>query len=227
MYVEVFEKFVKQYHTRKFGKGELILVQGEVPSTAYVLKTGIIKTYNLTAQGEEKPISYDAGNEIFPIGWVFNQLKWSQYYYEAYTNCEVYCVPKDDYRYFLQKNPLILYETMQSFIGFYLNYQMRVNALEQSKAAAKVLNTIHYLCLRFGEDIKENIIRIKLPLTQQELANFMGLTRETTGIELKKLQRQGVLSYKRQKYIVNTAKLNEMLDEDYDFGLADVKNFSV
>lgn len=212
------EKFLKQYHTKHFSKGELLFVQSEVPQCAYVIKSGIVKTYNLTAQGEEKPISFDGKGEVFPIGWLFSKIKWTQYYYEAFTDCEVYCLPRDDYVNFLQQTPAIMYEVIQSFIDFQLNYQMRINALEQSKASAKVVNTIHFLCLRFGKDIKEDMVSIQLPLTQQEFANFMGLTRETTGIELKKLQRKGILTYKRQKYTVKTDKLNELLDEDYGQG---------
>ena len=217
--MDLFEKFISQYHVRKFTKGEIILVQGEVPPSAYIVKKGIIKAYNLTAQGEEKPITFDLKHDTFPIGWVFNKIRWCQYYYEAFTDTEVYSVPRVDIQNFLQTNPKAMYAFLSNFVGRYLNYQMRINALEQSKAAAKVVNTLHFLCLIFGSDVKTDMVKIELPLTQQELANFMGLTRETTGIELKKLQRKGIITYKRQNYIVKTDQLNELLDEDYEQGL--------
>ena len=47
----------------------------------------------------------------------------------------------------------------------------------------------------------------------------MGLTRETTGIELKKLEKEGVISYRRQNYLIRTDRLNEVLDDEYDPGL--------
>lgn len=217
--MQTFEKFLNQYHTRKFSKGELILVQGEVPPCAYVIKKGIVKTYNLTSDGDEKPIMYDVKHEILPIGWVFHKLRHSMFFYEAFTDVEMYCVQRDEYLKFLKHNPEIMFDSHSSLVGTYVNHQIRINALEQSKAASKVLNTMHFLCLRFGRDIKDNMVKIDLPMTQQELANFMGLTRETTGIELKKLQRKGILTYRRQNYVVRTDKLNEILDEDYDIGL--------
>jgi CRP/FNR family transcriptional regulator, anaerobic regulatory protein len=213
-----YESFIHQFHVKRFRKGEIVLVQGEVPPNAYILKKGIIKTYNLTSQGEEKPISFDVPGEVFPVAWTFNKVRYAQYYYEAFTDCEVYCVPKQEYNQFLLSHPETLHQVLSDFIDRYVNFQMRVNALEQSKAATKIINTIHFLCLHFGRDLKKDTVQIQLPLTQQDLANFMGLTRETTGIELKKLQRQGILSYRRQNYIVNTAKLDELLDEDYDQG---------
>lgn len=213
-----YQDFINQFHVKRFKKGEIVLVQGEVPPSAYILKKGIIKTYNLTAQGEEKPISFDLVGEIFPVAWAFQKIRYAQYYYEAFTDCEVYSVPRDEYHAFLKSNPDVAYEIFSSFVDRYINYQMRVNALEQSKAASKIINTLHFLCLHFGHELKKDVVQIQLPLTQQDLANFMGLTRETTGIELKKLQRKGILNYRRQNYTVKTDLLNELLDEDYDQG---------
>lgn len=214
--IDPFRLFLQKYRTRKFDKGELILVQGETPDCVYILKKGVVKTYNLTSGGEEKPIGFDIQGDIFPLAWAFGQVNRISYYHEAFTKCELYCVPREDYRAYITKNTPRLMGVFDKFMSKYVLYQLRINALEQSKAAAKVLNTIHFLCLSFGVEIKKDVVKIQVPFTQQDLANFMGLTRETTGIELKKLQRKGVLTYKRQNYIVRTERLNELLDEEYD-----------
>lgn len=214
--VDPLQVFLQKYHTRQYEKGELILVQGETPDSAYVVKKGVVKTYNLTSQGEEKPIAFDIQGEIFPMAWVFGQVSGAPYYYEAFTDCELFSVPREDYKQFIQQNTTRMMTVLEMFVAQYLNTQLRVHALEQSKAAAKILYTIHFLCLRFGVDVRKNMVRIQIPMTQQDLANFIGLTRETTGIELKRLQTEGVLTYKKQNYIVRTDKLNSMLDEDYD-----------
>ncbi len=224
--MEHLEKFLQNYRVKKFLKGEIILCEGEVPPVVYVVKKGIVKNYNLTRDGQEKPIAFDLPLEFFPIGWAFNKLERCQYYYEAFTDCEVYCVTRDDLVHYVVDNPSVLKSTFNFFLTRYLNYHMRINALEQSKASDKVLNTLHFLCLRYGEDVKQDVVRIMIPLTQQDLANFMGLTRETTGIELKKLEKSGVLTYSRQNYIVRTDKLNTLLDDDYESGrLKDDQSF--
>ncbi len=187
-----------------------------MPACAYVIKKGVVKTYNLTSDGQEKPISFDIEMEMFPVGWVFGKLRRTQYFYEAFTNCSVYCVPREQLLTLIKSDSKLLFSYFDYFVSRYLNYQMRVNALEQSKAADKVVHTIHYLCIRFGRDVRKDTVKIQLPLTQQDLANFMGLTRETTGIELKRLEKAGVLDYNRQNYIVKTNKLNELLDDEYN-----------
>ncbi len=216
-----YQNFLAQFRVKHFKKGELILCQGEVPPCAYAVKTGIVKTYNLTVQGEEKPIGFDIKDEIFPVAWVFGAVERVQYYYEAFVDCDIYCIPLEAYTSYLHANPTHQLYELQELVGRYTGAQMRINALEQSKAWHKVVNTLHFLCLRYGEPAKKQVTRIQIPLTQQDLANFIGLTRETTGIELKKLQKQGILTSRKQYYFVRIDKLDELLDEDYGFGLAE------
>jgi CRP-like cAMP-binding protein len=213
--MEAFEEFLQRHRTVHFDKGEIILRQHEIPGAAYVVKEGIVKTYNITADGDEKPISFDVKHEIFPVSWVFSKADETLHYYEAFTNCELYVVSKDDYKEFMAKNPDVVFKILGNFIGNHVGYMLQVNALEQSRASEKLLYTLHYLTVRFGKDAGDGEVKIALPLTQQELANFMGLTRETTAIELKKLEKRGIITYQRANYAVNITKLNELLDEEY------------
>lgn len=210
------QDFLKQFRVARYKKGEVIFAQDELPKIAYVVKKGLVKTYNISVDGDEKPISFHLENEILPTSWVFAKARRTLFFYEAFTACELYAVPKEEYIELLKANPKLLYQTFNSFVGYHIGLQLRINALEQSKAATKILNMLHFFCLRFGEERDNGVVRIRLNLTQQELANFIGLTRETVSIELKKLRQQHVISRSRQHYYVKTAKLNDLLDEDYD-----------
>lgn len=214
-----FHHFIKKFRTKRFKKGELILVQGEAPECAFVVKSGIVKAYNLTLSGEEKPIGFDVEADIFPIAWAFGKINHVQFYYEAFAETVVYCIPAAEISKFFATHGKAQAAMLDYLISRQMHMQLRINALEQSKAPQKVLNTIHFLCLSFGVELKNKTVKIQLPLTQQDLANFIGLTRETTGIELKKLHKKGVLTYRRQNYVVRTDKLDDLLDEDYGLGI--------
>lgn len=222
--MDSYVKFLSKYRTRKYSKGEVILYQDEVPSAAYSVKNGIVKTYNITTHGEEKPITFSLKHEMFPIGWIFFKLHRAQYFYEAFTDCELYIIPRSDYLKFLAKNPSSLYGLFDQFVGRYISYQMHVNALEQSKAAEKVLSTLDTLAKQYGKYLDDDKIKIDLPLTQQDLANFMGLTRETTGLELKKLERKGIIIHSNHTYTVRSKQLAKLLGDEYTPHLAKVTN---
>lgn len=210
-----FETFPDEH----FERGMIILHQDMAPQTAYAVKSGVVKMYNLTAHGEEKLIGFATHDDILPLGWVMGAAKKSQYYYQAFSDCVLYRIPRKDYTSFLKRNADALYATLQHCVDDILQFQLRINALGQSKAADKVLNTIHYLSLCFGRDLQPDVVEIPLPLTQQDIANCVGMTRETTTAELRKLVEKKVITHHGRSYIVDTDKLNHMLDDDYEHGL--------
>lgn len=205
------DDFLNRHNTCSYKKGDLILSQGETPKTLHIIKEGVVRTYDIDANGEEHTISFDNIREVFPIGWAFEKIEETQYFYKAFTDCQVYLVPRLDFRRFLRLNPKMGYELYADMASRFVNLQKRINSLEQSKAPDKVIHTIDYLCERFGSKTGKNTMEVKLSLTQQELSDFIGLTRETTSMELKKLENEGVLKYKNKKYSVNLEKLKDLL----------------
>ena len=208
-----FATFLGDYPTKKYKKGSLILQQGDVPTAVHVIKSGFVKVYNITAKGEERPVLFDLTYEAFPIGWIFDKIDRTYFYYEAFTNVELFLIPKEDYLKYLKGQPDEMWRALDYYVERHVNYQLRMHALEQSRASDKILYTLEFLGRRFGQPSTKGKIVINLPLTQQDFANFVGLTRETTSLGLNKLQRDGVVSYDKQCYEVDTTKLQEMLDD--------------
>lgn len=211
-----FRGFLASYPIRKFTRGDVVLHQDVEPSCIFFIKSGIIKSYNLTAKGEERPIELSTRSDIFPIGWLLDKITRSQYYYEAIEDSELYCVSKDELTSYLQTNNEPVLQLLHRQVERSTHTQLRINALEHSKAFDKVASTLHYFALRFGRDIKRNIIRIPVPLTQQDVANFTGLTRETVSAEFKKLSRRKIIGRHKQEYVIYTNKLDELLDDTFE-----------
>jgi CRP-like cAMP-binding protein len=208
--------FLNTYKVESFKKGNVILGQDVEPTTAYIIKKGIIKTYNITLKGEEKPIGFNVSGDIIPLSWVFNKTTRSLYFYEALNNCQLYVVPKDDLLAFIRSDAGVMSQVLDRVVMRTMIHTTHINALEQSKAPDKLLHTIHLMALYFGRDLKTDVVEIPLPITQQDIANFTGLTRETISTELKKLIDQRIVYIRSRRYVVKTDKLNELLDDEYD-----------
>jgi CRP/FNR family transcriptional regulator len=215
-YLNGFSVFLASYPIKKFTRDEIVLRQDAEPSCVYFIKEGIIKSYNLTSKGEEKPIELNTQSDIFPIGWFLDKIHRSQYYYEAITDCTLYCLPKAELTVFLRNNSETMFQLLNRQVERSTHTQLRLNALEHSKAYDKVASTLHYFALRFGHDIRRNMVAIPLPLTQQDVANFTGLTRETVSAEFKKLTQQKILGHHQQEYVIYTNKLDELLDDSFE-----------
>ncbi len=208
--------FLNAYKVESFKKKNIILGQDIEPTTAYVIKKGIIKTYNITLKGEEKPIGFNVAGDIIPLSWVFNKTTKSLYFYEAVTACQLYVVPKEELLAFVQSNAEVMSEVLDRVVMRTMIHTTHINALEQSKAPDKLLYTIHLIALYFGRDLKTDVVEIPIPLTQQDIANFTGLTRETISTELKSLMKKKIIRLRQRHYVVQTDKLNELLDDEYD-----------
>ncbi|MGD0284224.1 MAG: Crp/Fnr family transcriptional regulator [Candidatus Saccharimonadales bacterium] len=214
-------KFLKDFRVLTFKKGEVILFQGEVPKYAHVVKKGIVKTYNLSTKGDEQLMYLNVTNDIFPQAWLFKQVPSALYYYEAFSDCEVYCLPRDNYLAFIIGNPTILHGELERSIRRDVGVTLRLNALLQPKASAKLVNTLHYFAHAHGTPLNVNQIKLNIILTQQDFANLTGLTRETVAIELSNLKRHGVIAYKAHNpYQINISKLNQLLADQF---LAEMK----
>jgi CRP/FNR family transcriptional regulator len=210
-------RFLDKYPVRKISKGEIIIFQGEEPRSSYVVKSGVVKTYNLSVNGDEKPVGFETAGNVFPAPWTFRKAASAQYYYEAFSDTELYIVPRDDYVTFLKNNQEVLAATLEQYVSARLGDTMRLNALQHSRASDKLIYTLHYLAVSHGRPTSDpQVIEILLALTHQDFANLTGLTRETTATELNKLKTRKVISYgKRVPYTVNLKQLNALLNDQF------------
>lgn len=209
-------RFLGSFPVKSYKKGEIILFQGEAPRSAYAVKTGVVKAYNLNTSGDEKPIAFYSERSIFPTSWVYECAPSAVYYYEALTDVEVYALPRDEYIKFIKSDLGQLFRELQKFAYDDVGKTMRLNALQHSRAIDKLVYTLHYLIISHGKQTGPNRSEIILNLTHQDFANLTGLTRETTATELNKLKRLGVISYsKHSPYLVDVKKLHEALNDQF------------
>lgn len=210
------EAFLRAFPVRSYKKGEIIIFQGEAPRTAYVMKKGVVKVYNLSANGDEKPVGFYTPLETFPGAWAYDRMPSSIYYYEAFDDVEVYLVPKKEYVEFIRSHPEAMFDELMRFVTDHVGKSMRLNALQHSRAGDKLVYTLHYLALSHGKLIAPKVMEIGLTLTHQDFANLTGLTRETAATELNKLKHMGIITYgKHTPYRIKLDKLNAMLNDQY------------
>lgn len=209
--------FLERYPTKEFKKGEIIVFQGEVPRSGYVVKSGVVKAYNLSVGGDEKPVAFHTIDAIFPSPWVYGKIPNSIYYYEAFTpSVTLAAVDRQEFVDFVKSRPELLFMELERHVIDQLGKSMRLNALQHSRASDKLLYTLHYLALNHGKTVGPRKIEITLGLTHQDFANLTGLTRETAATELNRLKREGVITYgKQMPYRLDLGRLMSLLNDQY------------
>lgn len=206
----------KTTQIRTYKKGSTILYQGEVPRHAFIIATGQVKVYSISTSGSEQVVTFHMNGEFFPSSWIFEKSPSSLFFYEAITDCKIVLFDRSQ----LIKN-IFSSEAGAQEITDYLSTNftaslLRINGLQQSTAREKIIYSIYYLCqrYRYSDKTPGKIIDIPIKLTHQQIAAFVGLTRETTAMEISKLKKQSVLKYQAGLYRVDVVKLLEIIGED-------------
>jgi CRP-like cAMP-binding protein len=214
--------FLERHPVRTFRKGEVIIFQGEVPRTAFVIKSGTVKVYNLSVGGDEKPVAFYTTDNTFPASWVYGKAANALYYYEAFTpEVAVYAIEREEFVTFIKKRPELLFQELEHVLSDQIGGTLRLNALQHSRASDKLIYSLHYLALTYGKALPDNKIEILLDLTHQDFANLTGLTRETAATELNKLKKQGVIYYsKHSPYQLDRNQLTKRLNDQF---MADIE----
>lgn len=209
-----FRQFLAQYPAQSFKKGETILLKGDRPTAMYVIESGLVKVYTITNGGDERLVTIAREEEDFPVGFALGLVDRAQYFYEAFSTCRIRLVSPEAYLQYVLSDPEVMKNRLTRLTVLLLATHARVNALEQSKAGDKIAETLLYMADQFGTALRAPTARFKLKVTQQEIANSLGLTRETTNIELKKLEVKKLISHSRKNYVLYMEQLKSYLGKD-------------
>lgn len=202
------KKFFSQYPTKKFSKNKIILKPGEKFENIYFIKTGYVRAYTVTPKGE------NTLNLLKPL-FVMSVMHFitdhrNDYFFQTISPLEVYVVPFSEYKKFHESNPELSTSVMDFFFGSLLNYTVNqcniINGNAQNKVASVLLQLTH----DYGETKNSKLV-VSFPATHRVIANLVGLTRETTSVQMSKFQKMGVISAKRAQFVVNDLEKLEKL----------------
>lgn len=213
--VEDVAKLLPTQSTRRTVRKRSILVyQGEVPRQAYIVLSGAFKTYRLSNFGEEQIVGFRTKGDLLAETWLFGKTSSALYYYEALEDSEVLTVEKPVLLELVKNNEGTRELMFNYMTTNYTGMLMQITALEQSRAAEKLLMMMYYLMFRYGKQIKPNVYRVNLHLTHTTLGSLMGLTRETTTMELVRLKRKKIITYDSKGYDIHRRELEHRLNDD-------------
>jgi CRP-like cAMP-binding protein len=191
-----------------------VIYQGEAPRSGFYIKEGVIKAYTLQSTGEERLVAFYGPGDMFPMSWLFEKASNSIFYYESLVNCTLISVTREDIKNIVLKNSNAKDSLLQKLVNDQVSYLIRITALEQSRAAEKILFTLYYLMYVFGKTKDNNQYFVDVKLTHATISSLIGLTRETTATEINKLKKKKILNYSKKYYTIDKKMLESAIGED-------------
>jgi len=157
---------------KKFKKGESIFDVGDEFNTLYVVNSGRIKIHNYTYSGDDNILYFLESGDIFGE---ISLLKTSKFKHRgtAIKNTNLCMINKKDFDDLIQSKPSISIKIFESAYTRIKNLENHLQILQSNNAINKVAG---FLLMKITNS---NSNSFSINMTQKEIANYIGMRRET------------------------------------------------
>ncbi len=214
MKTEALHELMQTGKLYKRTKGQVIQTT-ENEKAFYLVKSGYIKRYMISNSGSlGVQVIYGPG-DFFSITQVFKVMFGRDvtdspeiFYYEAVNSAEIYAMPIDDLLAKAKTNQL-LYRDFFLVSGNRLHSTLHgLENMTMKNSYKRVAHHLYYFAKRFGER-KTDGTKISLPLTHQDIADMLSLTRETVSMNMVQLRNNKLIKTGRLIVVPDMEKLQE------------------
>lgn len=195
---------------RRYQKGRIIFVEGEPGEAIYFLKSGLIKVSKQDGEGREHTLHYVNPGDVFAEVVLFDAGGYPATA-EVVEDAAVGLIRNRDMDRVLIKNPGMTLEMLKIMARRLRNAQQQIMDLALKDTTRRLAGLLLKLAEEHGV-MRNNGVLISLPLTNQELANLVGTSRETVNRILSEFRRcKAITVVKQEGIVVNRAKLETWL----------------
>jgi CRP/FNR family transcriptional regulator len=195
---------------RRYGKGRIIFLEGEPGEAVFFLKSGRVKIAKTTPDGREHILHYIHPGDVFAEVVLFGDQTYPASA-EIVEDAQLGLIRNQDMEALLIKSPSIAVALLKVMSRRLREAQAKINSLAHDDSYRRMTGMLLDLVRQYGVPAEKGTC-IDINLTNQELANLIGTTRETANRILNDFRRSGVLIADRQRItITDEQKLRSWL----------------
>ena len=175
-----------------FPKGKFIFYSGNPPNSFYIVEKGRVNLFKETAKGNLFLVAIaTCGHTLNSVVCYTNRPR--QLTAQAMEEATLLRIPRASFVDFVTKHPKVIMNVL-GILGEALdNLYTRLADLAGERVDQRLINILKMLANQFGTT---------LPLTQQELAETLATTRETTARIIARLKDMGIVAINRGRITI-------------------------
>ncbi|WP_350433321.1 electron transport transcriptional regulator EtrA [Shewanella sp. H8] len=180
-------------------KGDLIFKSGDALKSLYAIRSGTIKSYTITEQGDEQITGFHLAGDV--IGFDGIHSKYHQSFAQALETSMVCEIPYETLDDLSGTMPKLRQQIMRLMLNGneIMSDQEMILLLSKKNAEERLAAFINNLANRFGNRGFSSH-EFRLTMTRGDIGNYLGLTVETISRLLGRFQKSGLIDVKG-KYI--------------------------
>ncbi len=196
--IELKELLHSAEHTLKTRKGTYLFQEGREAKELYVIRSGRIQISKITPDGRELTLRICSKDDIVGELTLFTDRAKYLLNAKVIEDGEVAVVNKEELEQRLFENGALAFEFMKWMSDHFRRTQTKLHDLVLHGKKGALFSTLIRMSNSYGVKTDKGIL-INIPLTNQELGNFCGVSRETVNRMLSDLRSKEILSIQRGK----------------------------
>jgi len=195
-----------------YPQGAVLFVEGQLPRGIFVLCKGSVKLSINSPNGRTMIVKLVEPGEVLGLSATISGKPYNLTA-ETIDPCQVNFVKRDDFLRFLKDDVEACFKVAEQLSDKYYNACEEVRSLGLSHSAAeKLAKLLLEWSSKNGESAKEEP-RLKLRLTQEEIAQMIGTSRETVARLFAQMKKRQIVQSKGSILVIrNTAALHKIAD---------------
>lgn len=185
---------------RRYPKGRIVFVEGEPGEALYLLKEGKIKLTRQAEDGREHILHLVHAGEVFAEVVLFDGGGYPATA-ETMEDCQIGIIRNKDLEGIIADDPQLALAMLKIMARRLRAAQEKVMSLALHDAVRRVATTLLRLAEEHGVAEPEGL-RLNLNLTNQDLANLAGTSRETVSRTLSDFRRRGIVRFSGQQVLI-------------------------
>lgn len=187
-----------------FKKGDIIIQHGSVPGKFMIVKKGKIKMISLNAEGREQILYILNTGDFFGEHNLLRDRA-ASYCVQAMDDTIICSIGKADFEQLMLRYPNIAVKVMEGLCDRLEHMESLVKTISPKDVNLRITMLLLDLSFRYGLE-QHGCVLIDVPMTREEMANYIGVARETLIRKLSSLKEEGVIDLIGHKKI----KINDI-----------------
>ncbi len=194
---EELEHLSSLLRSRRYARGEVIFHQGDVGTALYIVRKGQVAIRLSSEDGKEALLTLlDRGDFFGELSLLDGEPRSTDAV--AREEVDLLSLQREDFHRFLEARPQVATTLLSALASLVRRVTQLIHDATFLDARTRLVRVLLDLAEHQGQPGTDGVV-INQRLTQSELANLCGLTRESTNKWLRFYVREGLLSYEGGK----------------------------
>ena len=182
---------------KTFSKNTIIINEGDESDSLYIIQSGMVKVFLSDEDGKEIILNTQSAGEYFGELALIDDAPRSASIMTM-EECKVMIILKRDFQNYLEKNPEICYRLVRGLTKRLRRLTDNVKSLALMDVYGRVARTL----IELSEE-KDGKKIVQQKLTQRDIANMVGASREMVSRILRDLSTGGYITVEKKYITIN------------------------